>query len=347
MDENTDTAQPAMSPVLRWTFYFAAGVVILSGLKVASSIVGPLMLALVIVLGVAPFQQWLITKKRFRPALAFTVTLLLVFAFLGALFGVFWVGMSQFAAAIPDYTAQVEATREQVVTTLGSYGIEIGSIKELSTDGMMSAAGSAAGWLAGLVSSAALAITFGAFMLFDALTFPARLDGIAGENATARVFDFTGDVRRWVTITSVVNLLVAAGNTVFLLIMGIPYAPLWGVLSFMLGFIPNIGFLLSLVPPTVLALLIYGPREALMVIVFYIIINGAVQNLVTPRMMGEGLDLSVFVVIFSLVFWGFILGPIGGLMAIPLTLVLRLALESSPDTKGAAALLGAGSGKRD
>lgn len=342
MEEPRGIPRIDVSPVLRWTFYFAAAVVILAGLRFASGIVGPLILALVVVFGVAPFQQWLISK-RWPAWLAFLTTLLAVFFFLGALFMVFWVGMSQFIAYLPQYAPQIEALRQQIATALSGLGVQVGSLSAISSNAVVSAATAVASWLSGIVSGGILAITFGAFMLFDALTFSKRLDAVAGPQASAKVLAFTDDVRKWVTITTVVNLLVAAFNTLFLWLMGIPFALLWGVLSFILGFIPNIGFLLSLVPPALLALLQYGPAKALVVIVVFIIINGAVQNIVTPRMMGEGLDLGVFVVIFSLVFWGFLLGPLGGLMAIPLTLVLRLGLEASEDTAGAAALLGTGS----
>jgi AI-2 transport protein TqsA len=139
-----------------------------------------------------------------------------------------------------------------------------------------------------------------------------------------------------------VNLLVAIVDTVLLFAMGIPYAALWGALAFLLGFIPSVGFLLSLVGPALMALLVYGPQAAAIVIVAFIVINGGIQNIILPRRMGEGTDLSPAVVFGSLMFWGFVLGPVGAILSVPMTMIVRLALESSDSTRGLSYLISSG-----
>jgi predicted PurR-regulated permease PerM len=169
-----------------------------------------------------------------------------------------------------------------------------------------------------------------------------RLGSAANNPNLTRFRGLARDLREYVSITTWINLLVGVVNTVFLLLLGVDYALLWGLLSFLMGYIPNVGFWIALIPPFLLALLEFGAARALLVLVGYVVINGGVQNFLQPRMMGAGLNLSPFIVVLSLFFWGWVLGPMGALLAVPLTMIVKeVFLEAYDDTRGLAELMSA------
>jgi predicted PurR-regulated permease PerM len=157
-----------------------------------------------------------------------------------------------------------------------------------------------------------------------------------------RLSEFTLEVRRYVGIMTMINLLVAAGNTVLLLVLGVDFALLWGILSFFLGYIPSVGFWLALIPPVLLAWAEQGVATAVIVFVAYVLINGAVQNIMQPRIMGRGLRLSPLVVFVSVVVWTALLGGLGALIAVPMTLIVQKVLAQFDSTRWIADLMSLG-----
>jgi predicted PurR-regulated permease PerM len=158
------------------------------------------------------------------------------------------------------------------------------------------------------------------------------------------VQQFTEDVRQYVNLMTVINFLVALGDTIILALLGIPFALLWGILAFFMGFIPSIGWWISLIPPFLIAWGQYGIGTAMVVLVAYILVNGGVQNIVQPKLMGKGLRISPLVVFVSVIFWATVLGGIGALIAVPLTMIVMKVLESSESTRWISALMRVGSG---
>jgi hypothetical protein len=136
-----------------------------------------------------------------------------------------------------------------------------------------------------------------------------------------------------------INLLVGVGDTVFLLILGVDFAVLWGLLAWLMGYIPSIGFMIALVPPVLMAYAQYGLQTALIVLIGYVLINGGVQNFIQPKRMGDSLKISPLVVFVSLFVWGYLLGGIGAILAVPLTMLIVLALENFPGTRTLAVLM--------
>jgi len=135
---------------------------------------------------------------------------------------------------------------------------------------------------------------------------------------------------------------VAVGDTLILVIMGIPFALLWGILAFLMGYIPSIGWWISLIPPFFIAWSMKGFGAALLVLVAYVLINGGVQNVIQPRMMGRGLKISPLVVFVSVVFWATVLGGMGALIAVPLTIIVMKILESFESTRWITAVMRVG-----
>jgi AI-2 transport protein TqsA len=327
---------------IRVSLYVVTGLLVLVFAKFAASVVAPLILGLVIVLGVGPLQLWLM-KKGVNRVGAFLLTCLAIVGFLGAVVLLFTFSLAQFVDTLPQYSAQIQATIAQIQAGLKAAGFA--KPTSLDTGAIISAASSIASWIAGGISAFAIALLFAAFLLADSMDFPERLASVSLPENTVRTNRFAIGIRTWAGITTITNLLVAVGNTIILYVLHVPFPLLWGILSFFLGYIPSIGFLISLVPPAIMGYLNSGPTTAILVIVAYILVNGGVQNILMPRWMGEGLNLSPFVVIFSLFFWAFLLGPLGAILAVPLTQVLRLALESSHSTEYIGVLISSGKGR--
>ena len=141
------------------------------------------------------------------------------------------------------------------------------------------------------------------------------------------------------TVLTGVNFLVGMGNTVFLLFLGVDYAVLWGMLAWFMGYIPSIGFLIALVPPVLMAYAQYGLPTALIVLVGYILINGGVQNFYQPKVMGDRLKISPVVVFVGLFVWGYLLGGIGAILAVPMTILVLTIMENFEGTRSLAVLM--------
>ncbi len=322
----------------------AAVAVILTVVHGASQIISQFLMAFVITVAVAPVQGWLI-RRGLRPVWAFLITVVTMVVVIGLVITVLTASLNQFIQDLPQYKAQFADLQKQVTQTLSSMGVSRATLRSnptLDASNVATWAASAAAWLLSAFANFGFMLALAAFMLFEATAMPAKVRAIALPTRRAPLDRFVNNVRTYVVVTAWVNLLVAIVDTALLFVMGIPYALLWGALAFLFGFIPSVGFLLSLVGPALMALLISGPQAAAIVIVAFIVINGGIQNIILPRRMGEGTDLSPAVVFGSLMFWGFVLGPVGAILSVPMTMIVRLALESSDSTRGLSYLISSG-----
>ena len=163
----------------------------------------------------------------------------------------------------------------------------------------------------------------------------------------SKVGQITSDVQRYLSVLTLINFLVGLIDAIFLIVLGVDFAILWGLLAWFLGYIPAVGFWLALIPPTLLAYVQYGPQTALIVFVGYVLINGSVQNLIQPKMMGSRLSISPLVVFITLLFWSWLLGGAGALLAVPLTLVVISFLELFDPTRWIAVLMRGGAQPRE
>ncbi|MDX1440115.1 MAG: AI-2E family transporter, partial [Rubricoccaceae bacterium] len=161
------------------------------------------------------------------------------------------------------------------------------------------------------------------------------------EGATfPQIRQFTEGMKQYLVIKTMVSLLTGTIVALWLTIVGVDFPLLWGLLAFLLNYIPNIGSILAAIPVVLLALVQLGLGSAVLVAVGFLVINMVIGNVIEPRWTGHGVGLSPLVVFFSLVFWGWVLGPIGLILSVPLTVTLKIALESSPETQWLAVLLG-------
>jgi predicted PurR-regulated permease PerM len=183
------------------------------------------------------------------------------------------------------------------------------------------------------------------FMLIELFNMPAKVatELKRGNEYVQRLTDFSAEIRRYVSITTWIGLLTGTLDTIFFVFMGIPLPLLWGILAFLLSYVPVIGFWLAAIPPTILALLESGPLAAVVVFVGIILINGFADEVLKPKIMGEGLDLAPIMVIFSITIWTAVLGPLGAILGVPMTMIVKeLVLAADERNAWIARLMGKG-----
>jgi predicted PurR-regulated permease PerM len=141
------------------------------------------------------------------------------------------------------------------------------------------------------------------------------------------------------TVLTGINFRVGLGDVIFLMIMGVPYAVLWGLLAWFMGYIPSIGFMIALIPPVLMAYAMYGLQTAVIVAIGYILINGGIQNFIQPKIMGQKLSVSPLIVFIGLFIWGYLLGGVGAILAVPMTMLVIIIMENFEGTRPIAILM--------
>ncbi len=317
-----------------WTtpvFGAAAAVVLLAGLQAAGGLVGPVFLALVLIITVTPIASAL--RRRGVPRwLATLVTLVAVYAILVGLVAALVYAVAELAALLPTYAGRVNTLLGEASRQLQALGVSRVQIQAaLDTFDYGSLVGflqGVLGQVAGLLTNLLLILGVLLFMAVDAGTFPERLRalGRTRPHVVDALTSFARGTRRYLAVAALFGLAIAVLDIVVLLALGVPLALLFGLVSFVANFVPNIGFLLALAPPALLALLEGGPGLMTAVVVAFLVINTVLQTIVQPRFVGDAVGLSVTVTFLALVFWGFVVGPLGALLAIPLTLLAKALL---------------------
>jgi len=274
------------------------------------------------------------------------ITIGLIFLGVVALIAVIAISVINLVETLPQYQSNLQGLLDSAATGLGNLGLQQtdleSAIAGIDAGGVMGFIGSFLGGILSSLSNLLVMLMVLIFFILGAPLLSTKIQAVyTSDNPIfSRFGNLIRDLQQYVSITTWINFLVGLVNTIFLMIIGIDFAVLWGVLSFLTGYIPNIGFWIAAIPPVLLALLQYGIGKALIVLVGFIVINGGVQNVLTPKMMGQGLNLSVFVVTVSLFFWGWVLGPMGAILAIPLTMIVKeVFLDAYDDTRGLADLM--------
>jgi predicted PurR-regulated permease PerM len=344
---------PYVSPIVILLVTLASAVIILAGMKAAAGVIASLMLAAMLTIALAPLQSWLI-KKHWPKWLAFVSTILVGVLILASLILVLVASLAQLADALPTYSDEIDGLTRDVTVLLQEYDVDVDTIlNELSinTNSIVNFGVSLVTSLLGALTDTGLVIAVVAFMLLEALELPKKIQLVRprmGEERLGRWTRSLTHTRQYLVLTAGMGAATGAINAIFLMFLGVDFALLWGIVAFLLSFIPNVGFILALIPPTILALLEFGWARALMVVIGYILINGFFDNVLKPKLMGEGLDLSAMLVFISLIFWGFILGPLGAILAIPLTvLVKELIIESDQEISWVGVLMGTAAGAEE
>ena len=340
------TQETNHSSILRPLLGAASLVLILAGVKVASSLVSPILLALIIAVTVSPVMGWM-KKKGLPEWLTMLLTIVLIIGVLVGLVVFVGASLNQLIDTLPQYEGSLQGQKEDLQASLQGAGIDAdgnGLLGQIDPDAITGFFGDLFGSVVNVLSGVVLMLVVLIFVLLATPHFPAKLkmDFAADSPTLARARQLVQDLRDYVGITTLINFGVAVVNVILLLILGVDFALLWGVLSFLLGYIPAVGFWLALIPPFFLALAQFGPSTALIVLFGYVVINGGIQNFVQPKVMGDGVNLSPLIVTLSLVFWTWILGPMGALLAVPLTMIVRdMVLAAYDDTRALVKLMSA------
>lgn len=322
----------------------ASFVVVVAGLRAAQTIVVPFLLAVFIsVVGASPLL-WL--KERKVPmwlALPIVITALLAFLIIIAL--LIANSAQDFTGKLPTYEARLRELTETILGWLANIPLrlDLSEIAQmLDAAVVMKFVALLLNQLVGILKNGLFIILMVVFMLLETSSLPERLVAVlrAPEVSLGRISHIIATLKRYITIKTLVSIATGVLIAVFLGIMGVDYPILWGVLTYILNYIPTIGSILAAVPPVLLAVVQIGLGRALGVTLGLVAINLVLGNFVEPRIMGKGLGLSTLVVFLSLVFWGWVLGAVGALLSVPLTMTLKIALAGSKDSRWLATLLG-------
>ncbi|GAA2457823.1 AI-2E family transporter [Actinomadura vinacea] len=309
----------------------AAAVIMLAGLRSASAIVGPIVLALILTIAVSPLRGWL--DRRGAPFwVCVAVPLAVLIALLLGLGAALAVSVAQLAALLPDYTDEFNQLVDSFAKTLTRYGIDQGkvgnAVSRLDPGELFTFV---QGFLAGLLnaSSAILLIVLMLFgMCIDATGTVRQLERLAGDRPelVAALRGFARDTCRYLVVSTIFGFVVAVFDTIVLYAFQVPLPLLWGLLAFLTNYIPNVGFVIGLAPPAVLGLLTGGVGTMIWIIVAYSAINFVLQSLIQPKFLGDAVGLSFTLVSISLILWAWVLGPLGAILAVPLSTLARALL---------------------
>ena len=306
-----------------------------AGIYFARALIGPAFFALTLVITVRPLVSWA-SRHHVPRSMSAVGAILLIYAFVLMMFAALGVAIAQLVDTLPDYAVKFQAIWVGIQEMLARFGVDqsalFGQISQAMDTGRIVMV--AQGLLAqitnfgSILSVMALTVIF---LMFDMSRIEVRAQaltilkpGIAGALA-----DFAGAVRSYWLVSTVFGLIVAVFDVIALGFLGVPMAVTWGVLSFITNYIPNIGFFLGVIPPALLALVDSGPWTALWVVVAYSVLNFVIQSLIQPKFTGDAVGLNTTTTFLSLLFWSQVIGALGTILAVPLTLFVKCVLIDS------------------
>jgi len=329
-----------------WLVNLAALVVVLAGLRAASSVIVLILVAAFLSIVTAPAVFWL--QRRRLPtwaAVSLVVTGMVgVFVIAGVLVGT---SINAFLRVAPFYRARLDQQLRQIGEWLRSRGLDIaptGWAEAIDTGQVITVLSNALAAIGGLLGDSILILLVVAFTLLEVSTFEGKLEAAFGTSSAsaARFRQIARHVERYLALKTWISLATGAGVGIWVAALDLDFALLWALLAFLLNFIPNFGSILAAIPAVVLGLLQFGPGRALLVAAGYLLVNMVMGNIIEPRLMGRTMGLSTLVVMLSLLVWGWLFGPVGLFLAVPLTMALKIVLEEREETRWLAILMSSG-----
>jgi predicted PurR-regulated permease PerM len=320
----------------RFLLTAAAFVIVVAGMRAAEPILVPLLIAgFLAIISTSPVF-WLRKKNIPAPAAVFLVIL-----------GVFTLGfgfilligtsLEDFSNAIPRYQARLTQAMEPLLQWIQSLGFQLNEellLKSLDPGASMRLVGRMLSGLGGILTNSLLIMLTVIFILLEASSFQHKVRAAFGDprGTLSQFSKITDAVNNYLAIKTLVSLGTGIIVASWVAILDIDFPVIWGLLAFLLNFIPNLGSIIAAIPPVLLGFIQFGLGRALLVALGYGVVNVIFGNIVEPKLMGRNLGLSTLVVFLSLVFWGWVWGPVGMLLSVPMTMVVKIALESSPST---------------
>jgi predicted PurR-regulated permease PerM len=322
----------------------AGVVIVVAGLRAAQPVLIPFLVAVFLaVLGSVPLL-WLQRKGVPAPLAVLIVVAALVVLGVGVatLLGT---SLNSFTAALPGYQERLREEMSESIAWLTARGIEVSGqavMQHVDPGAAMGLVARVLAGLGGVLTNAFLITLTVVFILLEASSFPGKVRAALGkpEASLAPFTAFAGNMNRYLAIKTAASFATGVSAAIWVWILGIDFPLLWGLVAFLLNYIPNLGSIIAAVPPVLLGFIQYGLGRAALVAAGYVAINVILGSMVEPRFQGRGLGISTLVVFLSLVFWGWVWGPVGMLLSVPLTMTLKIALEISPETRWVAVLMG-------
>jgi AI-2 transport protein TqsA len=333
-----------LSGPVRLLLPLALAAVIIFAMKYMGDILNPILLALFLTMGMSPALYWM-RRKGVAPWLCVTIVSLGLVAVLVLFLLIMLSAVNQLDEKIPVYQENLQQMEANATAWLADHGIDVNSLTQgsVSSETAMNAVKGLLSTIVGLLGNIFWLILIVVFMVAEAYAFPKRLtEDLAMNERFAKSFaNFSVTVRSFLFTKGWLSAIMAVIVTLIYLAFGTDFAVVWGILFFVLSFIPNIGFILSVIPPFFVTLLEFGFPRAATVVIIVIVINTIVDNMISPKIMGRSVGLSTLTVFLSVFFWGWVLGGLGALMSVPLTLMVKLLFFDSFDsTKTISNLMG-------
>lgn len=322
----------------------AAFVVVVAGMKAASSLIVPFLLAVFLAVICLPLFIWL-QKKGVPELLGLFVIVAMLIGIWTLVVILLGTTLADFTRNVPLYQQRLGEVTGEAYTYLQKHGvvIERSMLEDIFDPArVMRILANTLNSLSGMLTSAFVIFLMFAFLLMETAGIPQKIKLIReGKKGALDSYNaIIKGINRYLAIKSVTSFVTGSLIFVFLKFQGVDFPILWGMIAFLLNFIPNIGSLLAAVPPVLLALVQFGFGHALVTALAFLTVNTVIGSIIEPRVMGQGVGLSTLVVFLSLIFWGWVLGPVGMLLSVPLTMGIKIALAENDATRWIAILLG-------
>lgn len=340
--------QPIGDRGARFLLLLACVVIVVAGLKAAASLLLPFLIAVFLSMISLPLLNWL-QSKGIPKALAVPSTIIAALAVLSGMALIVGGSIRGFTAQAPKYKERLAVMSAGVQEWVEARSVNVSDqLGQMMTDmfdpaGVVDLIAGTLKGVAGVLSNLLMVLLIIVFILSEAASFPAKLRKALGREESSARFDNVGrEVQHYLGIKTLTSLVTGSLVAAAMAIIGVDFPLLWGMLAFLLNYIPAFGSILAAIPPVTLALVQLSAGHALAVALVFLAINIALGNLIEPHFMGRRLGLSTLVVFVSLVFWGWVWGPVGMLLSVPLTMIVKIMLENTEDLQWVAVLLGTG-----
>jgi len=330
-------------PGVRFWIITTGVIVAFAALKQANHIVNIILLAAFLTaVSMAPLN-WL-KKKGVNKAVANILVILIVIGIVGLISLVIGTSASNFSEKLPVYELKFEEAWNGIMATLQGYGFVDKNVEvkdSFNTGNLLPMAAPLASGFGSFISGALIVFLFFVFMMMESEMFIKKLSFVSKDSSKEAEL-VVHKLRNYFGIKTLTSLVTGLVIGVMLYILDIDFPVLWGFLAFLLNYIPSIGSFIAAIPAVLIAIIMHGPGMALIVMAAYLVINTIIGNVIEPQLMGKNLGISPLIVFFSMIFFGYILGPVGMLIATPLTIIIKIIFDSRDVTRNMGVMLGDG-----
>jgi AI-2 transport protein TqsA len=322
----------------------AAFIIVVAGMRASTAILVPFLLAAFIAIISTPPMFWL-QRKRISKWLSLLIVIFGIVLIGWLMFVLVGSSLKAFTGELPVYEEKLKQLTMTIATQLKTLGMDTAELElmELFNPGAaMKLVASGLNSFRKVLTNGFLILMTVIFMLIEASSLPLKLRTILGdtEDALINYEKFINNVKQYMAIKTLISLATGIFIAIWLAVIGVDFPLLWGLLAFLLNYVPSIGSIIAAIPAVLLTIIQLGPAHAVAAATGFLFVNLVMGNFIEPRFMGQSLGLSTLVVFLSLIFWGWVLGPVGMLLSVPLTMTAKIALDSREETRWLSIILG-------